>query len=65
MLTPELRLRVVKGQRQEWYAGQAAELVEGEEKREDVCQFFVLAICQTENGHISASFKGKKPGKRT
>lgn len=32
MLTPELRLRVVKGQRQEWYAGQAAELVEGEEK---------------------------------
>lgn len=34
MLTPELRLRVVKGQRHEWHAGQAAELVEGEEKRE-------------------------------
>ncbi|XP_042880233.1 partitioning defective 3 homolog isoform X23 [Penaeus japonicus] len=32
MLTPELRLRVVKGQRHEWHAGQAAELVEGEEK---------------------------------
>lgn len=61
MLTPELRLRVVKGQRQEWYAGQAAELVEGEEKREDIRQSFVLVVCKKESGHIPASFSGRKP----